>query len=317
MAFLGNNKAGTPDFKWQYAIVDLKAPSSSASISCDIDWWAWVQVDLTTKKVVSADYPSAASHICRGPAGSPAGSPGYSMAEQTDVNSGSNSYYGNYAELNAPSVNTSIFSHLNGAYVEQLVNAEFNPSSGCTNVDCLEQGGWLVTAFACSGCSISANTMDIVYVDESVHNNQQDYNTGLKWTNSVSTIYSEIDCAYTTPDYGINISNGTNSFTETTTISCTTPQLAFDSFDNSVWLENWDSQASSNWSSYFGTVSATNAQEYKGSYNSVPISWSGSANKDGTCSGSIVSPSQVITSGNLASGTTATWASLTHEPVGC
>ncbi|MGI0074027.1 MAG: hypothetical protein ACREA3_09470 [Nitrosotalea sp.] len=218
--------------------------------------------------------------------------------------------------MNLPSFNTSIYSHLNGAFVEQLANAEFHPTSGCTAGDCLEQGGWIVTAYACTGCNIAANTADIVYVDQSVNNNQQDYNTGLKWTNGLSTtLSSQIDCAYTAPDYGIYLSNGTNSFTQTTKISCSTTQIAFDPFYNSVFLENWDSQASSNWSSYFGTISATNAQEHKTSYNSVLTSWSSSANKDGTCTGSI-SPSQVIT-GSLASGTTATWSSLTHEPVGC
>ncbi|WP_218583676.1 hypothetical protein, partial [Candidatus Nitrosotalea sp. FS] len=202
MAFLGNNKAGTPDFKWQYAIVDLKAPSSSAPVACDIDWWAWVEIDLTTKKVVYADYPSMASHICRGPAGSLGTSPGYSTVEQTDLNSGTISYYGNYAELRLPSFNTGIYSHLGSAYVEQWLNADFYPSSGCSTTECLEQGGWLITAYACSGCNISANTADIVYVDQSVHHNQQDYNTGLKWTNGASTtLYTEVDCAYTLPDY--------------------------------------------------------------------------------------------------------------------
>lgn len=64
MSFLGNNKAGTPDFKWQYAIVDLKAPSSSAPVPCSNDWWAWIEIDMTTMKIVRATYPTMESHNC-------------------------------------------------------------------------------------------------------------------------------------------------------------------------------------------------------------------------------------------------------------
>ena len=74
-AFLGNNKAGTPDFKWQYAIVNLKAPSNSAPFPCDNDWWAWVEIDMTIMKVVRATYPTMESHDCNYATG---GGPGLS-----------------------------------------------------------------------------------------------------------------------------------------------------------------------------------------------------------------------------------------------
>ncbi|MDE2588055.1 MAG: hypothetical protein KGL95_00075 [Patescibacteria group bacterium] len=64
MSFLGNNKAGTPDFKWQYAIVSLKAPSNSGRVTCDNDWQAWAEIDMTTMKVVNATYPTMESHNC-------------------------------------------------------------------------------------------------------------------------------------------------------------------------------------------------------------------------------------------------------------
>jgi hypothetical protein len=64
MAFLGNNKVGSADFKWQYAIVDLKAQSSSAPIPCNQDWEAMITVDMTTMKVISATYPTMESHNC-------------------------------------------------------------------------------------------------------------------------------------------------------------------------------------------------------------------------------------------------------------
>lgn len=65
MGFLGNNKLGIAGgFEWQYAIVNLKAPSSSALIPCDNDWWAWIEIDMTTMKVVQATYPTMESHQC-------------------------------------------------------------------------------------------------------------------------------------------------------------------------------------------------------------------------------------------------------------
>ncbi len=64
MGFGSNNKAASGDFEWQYASVVLKAPSSSAPFPCYNDWWATVVVDMTTMKVVSADYPTMESHIC-------------------------------------------------------------------------------------------------------------------------------------------------------------------------------------------------------------------------------------------------------------
>ena len=64
-SFLGNNKIGIAGgFQWQYAIVTLKAPSSSAPVPCDNDWWAWIEIDMTTMKVVQATYPTMESHQC-------------------------------------------------------------------------------------------------------------------------------------------------------------------------------------------------------------------------------------------------------------
>lgn len=64
MGFGSNNKAASGDFEWQYASVVLKAPSSSAPITCSNDWQATVVIDMTTMKVVSATYPTMESHPC-------------------------------------------------------------------------------------------------------------------------------------------------------------------------------------------------------------------------------------------------------------
>jgi hypothetical protein len=51
---------------WQYAIVYLKASSSSSLIPCDNnnDWSAMVMIDRTTMKVIQATYPTMESHNC-------------------------------------------------------------------------------------------------------------------------------------------------------------------------------------------------------------------------------------------------------------
>ena len=73
-AFLGNNKAGTAGFEWQYAMVYLKTPPNSGLLPCDIGWEAEVTVDMTTMKVVSSDYPTMNSQ-CHG-VGITGGGPG-------------------------------------------------------------------------------------------------------------------------------------------------------------------------------------------------------------------------------------------------
>lgn len=65
MGFGSNNELGTPYFRWQYASVVLRAPSSSAPVSCNNDWWATIVIDMTTMKVVNATYPTLESHSCQ------------------------------------------------------------------------------------------------------------------------------------------------------------------------------------------------------------------------------------------------------------
>ena len=62
--FLGNDKLATGGFEWKYALLDLKAPSGSAPLPCANGWWAWVDIDMTTMKVVRATYPTMESHPC-------------------------------------------------------------------------------------------------------------------------------------------------------------------------------------------------------------------------------------------------------------
>lgn len=80
---------------------------------------------------------------------------------------------------------------------------------------------------------------------------------------SGQSLDSSITCASTTD--AITITYGSQLFSEVTNIPCTSAQDSF-APDNSVFFENADTQASSNWSSDItGTVSATNAFEYDSS----------------------------------------------------
>lgn len=320
--FLGNNKLQS-DFQWQYAIVVLKAPSSSAPVSCSEDWWARIVIDMNTMKVLRATYPTMESHPCVSQQFLVGGSHGWSTATQNDVNTTAHHYFGNYAELTTPSYTAStIYQHLNKAFVGFLLNAFFTPSSSsyCSSIDCLEQAGWTINACGEVFC-LPVNSTDIIFVDQSTYGDASGHLTSLDWINGyTSTLDAEIDCAYTSPDYGIVTDNGTNMDTETTKIPCTTHQNSTSTDtnmnQNSVYFENADSDSTQSWSSDItSTVSATSAQEHNGSATATLSNWGHSHNVDFDCNFH-PSASKVIT-GSLAGGTTATWSSLNKQPKAC
>ncbi|MDE2589073.1 MAG: hypothetical protein KGL95_05355, partial [Patescibacteria group bacterium] len=288
-----------------------KAPSSSAPVSCDIDWWAYVEIDMTTMKILSVNYPTMESHICHGDELGIKPHHAWSITTQDDLNS-SNSYYGNYADLNAPDYLSSVFTALNSSYVGQAVNAFFpDGTTGCgTNTygGCLEQAGWVLG-------SNGGNHANIVYVDFSKTGTFVTQPTTLKWINGYTTdIQGETDCSPGPANYTITLQNGTNTFAHTTNLSCSTAQDSSDLTNNSVFFENADGDTTQNWSNDItGTVSASSALEFTGTSSSQ--SWITSNNVDLSCTGNL-STSQVI-SGSQDSGGTATWSSLNKQPHAC
>lgn len=61
MDFIGSTSG------WQYAIVNLSLPvNASAPFHCDNNkpWFARVEVDMATKQVISAGYPTLENHSC-------------------------------------------------------------------------------------------------------------------------------------------------------------------------------------------------------------------------------------------------------------
>jgi hypothetical protein len=70
MDFLGNGTNG--NVTWHYAVVRLILPSNvNASFYCPNGWGAGAKVDLVTKQVVQAYYPTMKDHDCNIVSGGP------------------------------------------------------------------------------------------------------------------------------------------------------------------------------------------------------------------------------------------------------
>ncbi|MDE1767067.1 MAG: hypothetical protein KGI27_12475 [Thaumarchaeota archaeon] len=324
MNFAGE-KTSSGTVNWKNAIVFLRLPSSSnAPVSCGHGWYAQVWIDLSTLKVVHAYYPTSQSHTCdskndlgpysKNTLDSSTGSPmGYAIARQNDV-AGSSYYYGNSATLTTPSYNNNIFTDQD-ELINGLLNAMWS-TSACGSSTCFTQVGWEITDVAGSGSSgISADTADLVFVDQSTTGTYEGINTDISYSGGQSEEVS-INCNYPSPtDVQINITYGSSTYQANTDVSCNDYQ-ADDSFNNSVWFENKNTVSTSNWySDVTGTYEATSAQEYDASDNAY--NWSSSTNTDqwqsvvsNVCT-TYTYASDVIESGtSLASGSTAEWTGL-------
>lgn len=67
--FVNMDFGGTtePVPRWTTAVVDLHlSPDAETAVACDTGWWARVEVDLLTKEVLSAYYPTADDKSCHG-----------------------------------------------------------------------------------------------------------------------------------------------------------------------------------------------------------------------------------------------------------
>jgi hypothetical protein len=232
---------------------------------------------------------------------------GYSAATEDDVEY--YNVYGNYAYFQTPSYLSSIFTDEN-EYIEQFLNAKWNGANHDTT-----QAGWLITAVAgFGGSGISADTADLVYVDESVYGNEASYNMEIPggWVNG-QTEESEILCNGGSNNV-IETAYGNYVFGHNTNVPCGTTQYS-DNYNNSVFFENRNTVSSSQWAGdVTGTVQANTAYENRDSQNNL-VTWLSSTNIDMTCTQS-TSSSSVIT-GNIESGGTATWAHLSNVPPAC
>ena len=317
MGYLGTKSGNS--VTWNDAIVVLRLPANaSAPVSCNVGWTAWAKVDLSTKQVLEATYPTRSSNQCdanelgmssMNGKKSPTDPPGFSIGTQNDVN-GTN-WYGNYAVIETPSYSGTIYNHITGL-IAQILN-DWWDTTLCSGGPCFTQAGWEITPFACTACGISANSTDVVYVDQSSTGTQQGYNTGISWS-SGTTEQAQISCPSGSTYYKIHISYGTSTFNWTTKVPCGTAQKQSDTLDNSVFFENHNTGSSSNWSGdVTGSVLGTSAEEYDNT--NTAYYWSTSNNVDLDCSSNLYQ--STVMTGSLASDQNAYWTYLSNVAHAC
>ncbi len=341
--FLGMGFIGTtsPTFSWQYAVIRLQLlPSDDAAFYCEYGWGAVAKVDLTTKQIAYAQYPTKDDHLCNiitaGPihnnvekhlfswtthnAYADSSLPSFqsfATAEQYDVNNISNHFYGNQAYLVPPYYSQSIFTDMNSnRQIEQLLNADWNQQcqNGLqTTPDCFTQAGWVVLNYDCgSSCNyLTHYTEDLVYVDQSTTGSYVIQNTLLSVT-SGHTETVKIACNTSTSYQRITILYTTQEFDWNTKIPCSVYQTS-DTFNNSVFFENWNDEPSANWANdVLSTISATNASEFNS--QGTAFSWASTLNADGHASLGVIDTGSLVLTGNLAGAATAKWSNLSFMP---
>lgn len=317
--FLGTEEPS----KWTHAIIHLKLPSTAkAQKFCENGWEAMVKINLETKGIEDATYPTASSQcvpvdiseLGRPDDGQQIGysliprayalttSNGFAIARQDDLDDSIfDSYYGNLAYLKTPSISSTIYTKMDG-FVAFLLNAEWT-SGHYTQI------GWEATSFATS-CGVPASSKKIVYADNSVYSDLCARDTGLTWSDGAILLAEHI--CQGNGKYGQEISYNGNTWGHFTNVSCTTKQTS-NIGNNSVFFENSNTSAkpASGWAPYItSSVTADDAYEAKNSVSGW-VKWTASANKDKSCSGTV--NSSVIT-GSLANFGLATWSSLSNTP---
>ncbi len=332
--FVNMDLAGTndPEPHWETAIVDLHLPpTANAPVFCDKGWWARVEIDLSTKKVLSSDHPTP-NKDCHGeippsmpietagtndsenpviqtilPKAYAAGQSALAFASQHDVIT--YNIYGSTVNLKTPTVSSTIYTNMDTA-VGHLLTQYFKDSTSY-----FAQAGWIVTTVAgCPGCNIPADSKKIVYIDRSVYG---DYEaravtaSGFSWVND-RTLVLNIICG--TSNYSINFGYGSAIYSHTTNIPCS-KTLRSDNVNNGIWFENKNT-VFDNWYDYISSdVKAWGAYEFRGS-PSTWYTWISSYNRDMSCTKSF-SPSSVIYTGNVQGGGTAYWDRLWNMQLAC
>lgn len=314
---------------WNYAVVHLKlSTDNNAPFNCQYGWSAAIKVDLLTKQVVEAHYPTVQNHDCNlivggkvqttddqsfvlSPFISSAAAAtivhGFSTATENDITSGS--WYGDVAQLGVPSYNSNIFTDMN-QYIEQFENADWNFACGNPqHADCFTQGGWIITSITstCGPCNINANTEDLVYVDQSYWGDYRTVNTLLIIVPGQPET-TTISCGLS--NYTISITHATHVFNHITNVPCTAYQTS-DKYNNSVFFENAYVGPSSNWSKdVLSPVYANSAGKFDSIQGLHPLS--SSSNVDNT--DSFVNSGSLVLTGSIASSNTATWSFLNRHP---
>lgn len=229
-------------------------------------------------------------------------------------------YYGNYAHLKTPQINSGIYSNMD-AHISFLLNADFG---GPASTPYFSQLGWAATSVnICSGCNMPANSKGIVYVDGSTFGDLRGRNTGLTWVND-ATMIPETICGSSTGTYTQSIRYNSFVYSRSTNIPCTRtlggePGDGVQKFNISVFLENANTtnKPASGWAPHIVTpVEASNAYHFKDSYNNF-ATWSSSDAREHNCRRYVYAFGSIVIMGSLANGGTATWMNKDLVPSHC
>jgi hypothetical protein len=324
MDFVGETE---PLPRWEKAIVYLHLPVGAGNppVHCQQGWHAVVDVSFEVGKVSDAGLPTILSHECSSPiilqepsngddsAAISGARPSFVIAETDDVIS--NEIYGTAAYLKTPSYNSSIFQSMD-SYVAFLLNQKWSTSP----TQHMTQIGWLISTIeGCTDCGsqqIPKNNATLAFADSSVFGNLEAHRIPLfQWENDEELIagtWCNEESEYTIwAQYGVRV------FNHNTNIPC--EKYDNDSkVSNSVFLENWNTAASSSWTDHIGEIEAHSAVTFRAedaNQNAVLRNWEQSTNEVQDCSG--VRQTTVAVRDDLTLGKTAVWTNLHDLPPAC
>lgn len=307
--------------QWTTAVIKLHLPLGKGNppIQCTSSngSWATVAINLATYNIEEANFPQTGvkydcDHVQNAavqlsPTSGPLiqGLPGFIIAQENDV--ATTNIYGSQASIFTPSYNSNIF---NGIDMDQSISVLLNQK--WTTGD-FTQLGWTIThVVGCPGTGINANTADLGQVDTSTTGGSTCIFKIAKFTYTPGTNMLAQTLCNGGSNYVEQVTYGGQVFQSTTGILCSTHQNT-DQDNNSVFFENKNTVASSNWSGdVTGTVQSSNAREFfsDGSIHN----WTTSNPHQVYCGST---KANTVLSGSLAGNGIAKWQNLSTTPVEC
>lgn len=321
--FAGIDYIGTQNPpQWTTAVINLHLPYGKGNppmqCSASSGSWASIAIDLATNTIKEATFPKAGVNyecntVHNGPVQASAAmqgvsplvsTPSFVIAKENDV--ASSNMFGSWANIRTPSFSTNIYSHMD-QNISVLINQLWTTGD-------FTQLGWTITHTAgCAGAGINANSADLGFVDTSTKAGSVCiFNIPtFTYTGNVNALSQTLCNGGST--YTEQITYNGVTWQHPTNISCSTHQNT-DQLNNSVFFENWNTVASSNWSGdVTGTVQASGAKEFVGSTSNIQ-NWTTSTALQVHCGSSVTN---TVLTGSLASAGTAQWQSLSTVPVAC
>lgn len=321
--FAGIDYIGTQNpAQWTTAVINLHLPYGKGNppmqCSASNGSWASIAIDLATNTVKEATYPQAGvNYECNTVHNAPVQTsairttvsplsptkPGFVVAQENDV--ATSNVFGSWANILTPSFNSNIYTGMD-QNISVLINQLWTTGD-------FTQLGWTITKTAgCPGTGINTNSADLGFVDTSTKGNYCVYNIPTFTYTAGINAYSQTLCNGGTT-YNEQMTYNGVTWQHPTNIACTTHQTT-DQDNNSVFFENWNTVASSNWSgSVTGTVQSSSAKEMLSSGGSIQ-NWTTSNPHQVYCGST---QTNTVLSGSLASAGIAKWQNLSTTPTAC